>query len=241
MSLNLTKATGTDYFLTKELLVALLVLLVTLVLFILWKKSRATKSDVLLVGLCDSGKTALFSYLSFNKPIQSFMSQVENIAEYKSKKSLLRLVDIPGHERVFPKYWEMYKMNCKGVMFVIDSETVQTNICDVAELLYRILTDDTIQSNKVKIMIVCNKQDKLMAKGAEVIKTLLENELDTLKLTKMSQLESIDGKKNKSLLGRKKKHFDFSHCPMPVEFAEIISACQDVVLEPVVNWLEKMQ
>lgn len=26
-------------------------------------------------------------------------------------------------------------------------------------------------------MIVCNKQDKLMAKGAEVIKTLLEKEL----------------------------------------------------------------
>lgn len=118
MSLNLTKATGTDYFLTRELVVALLVLLVTLgkrpvwhlklfllircllipiffiVLFVLWKKSRATKSDVLLVGLCDSGKTALFSYLSFNKPIQSFMSQVENISEYKSKKVLYKLLDI---------------------------------------------------------------------------------------------------------------------------------------------------
>lgn len=64
---------------------------------------------------------------------------------------------------------------------------------------------------------------------------------DTLKLTKLSQLESIDGQKNKILLGRKKKTFDFSHCPMPVEFAEIISACQDVVLEPVINWLEKIQ
>lgn len=44
-------------------------------------------------------------------------------------------------------------------------------------LLYRILTDATIQSNKSKIVILCNKQDKMMAKGSEVIKTLLEKEL----------------------------------------------------------------
>lgn len=124
------------------------------VLFVLWKKGRKANRDVLIVGLCDSGKTALFSYLLYNKPIQSFTSQVENIGEFKSKKvcgkaifiyyqklnylwissqNLLRIVDIPGHERVFTKYWDAYKMNCKGVMFVVDSETVQTDICDVAE------------------------------------------------------------------------------------------------------------
>lgn len=43
--------------------------------------------------------------------------------------------------------------------------------------LYRILTDATIQSNKSKIIILCNKQDKLMAKGSGVIKALLEKEL----------------------------------------------------------------
>jgi len=241
MSLNVAKAPGNDYYLTRELLVALLVLIVTVVLFILWKKSHKTNRDVLLVGLCDSGKTALFSYLLYNKPIQSFTSQVENFGEFKSKKNLLRLVDIPGHERVFPKYWDTYKMSCKGIMFVIDSETVQTNICDVAELLYRILIDTTIQSNKSKIIILCNKQDKLMAKGSEVIKTLLEKELDTLRLTKTNQLESIDGKKHMSMLGKKKKRFEFSHCQMPIEFAEVISAHQDIVLEPIKDWLEKVQ
>lgn len=117
-------------------------------------------------------------------------------------QNLLRLVDIPGHERVFTKYLDIYKTTCKGVMFVIDSETVETDICDVAEyeihkefhlylrnylifihfrLLYRILTDITLQSNKSKIIILCNKQDKLMAKGSEVIKTLLEKELYVFK------------------------------------------------------------
>lgn len=68
---------------------------------------------------------------------------------------------------------------------------------------------------------------------------------DTLRLTKSSQLESIDGKKNKTLLGKKKKHFEFSHCQMQVEFAEVISTesseSQDVFLNPIKDWLDKIQ
>lgn len=63
---------------------------------------------------------------------------------------------------------------------------------------------------------------------------------DTLRLTKSNQLESIDGEKNKTILGKKKKHFDFSHCQMPIEFAEVISASQDINLEPVKEWLEQI-
>jgi len=54
-------------------------------------------------------------------------------------------------------------------------------------------------------------------------------------------LESIDGKKNKTLLGKKKKHFEFTHCQMAVEFAEVISSSQDIVLEPIKDWLESIQ
>lgn len=62
-----------------------------------------------------------------------------------------------------------------------------------------------------------------------------------MRLTKSNQLESIDGKKNKTILGnKKKKRFEFSHCQMPVEFAEVTSASQDVVLEPIKDWLEKI-
>lgn len=62
-----------------------------------------------------------------------------------------------------------------------------------------------------------------------------------MRLTKSNQLESIDGKKNKTLLGKKKKHFEFAHCQMAVEFAEVISSSQDIVLEPIKGWLENIQ
>jgi hypothetical protein len=64
---------------------------------------------------------------------------------------------------------------------------------------------------------------------------------DTLRLTKSNQLESIDGKINKTILGKKKKRFEFAHCHVPVEFAEVSSASQDVVLEPIKDWLDKIQ
>ncbi|XP_050520617.1 signal recognition particle receptor subunit beta [Daktulosphaira vitifoliae] len=240
MSVNVSKELENDYFMTKELLISLLVIFISLVLIFLWRKSSKSYRDVLLVGLCDSGKTTLYSYLLFNKSVQTFTSQIENIGEYKNKKNSFRVVDIPGHERVFGKFWDLYKSGCKGIIFVIDSETVQTSLCDVADLLYRVITDDIIQSNKSRILILCNKQDKLMSKGSEAIKILLEKELDTLRITKANQLESIDGKISKTMLGKKKKSFEFSHCLNTIEFGESVTFSQDHVIESVKNWLEKI-
>lgn len=48
-------------------------------------------------------------------------------------QSFLRVVDIPGHERVRSKFFDQYKNIARGVVFVIDSTTVQKEIRDVAE------------------------------------------------------------------------------------------------------------
>lgn len=45
----------------------------------------------------------------------------------------LRVVDIPGNERLRGRYLDQYKYVAKGVLFVIDSCTVQKDIRDVAE------------------------------------------------------------------------------------------------------------
>lgn len=43
--------------------------------------------------------------------------------------------------------------------------------------LYTILLDPAIQSNSPALLILCNKQDQPMAKGSQVIQSLLEKEL----------------------------------------------------------------
>lgn len=45
----------------------------------------------------------------------------------------LRVVDLPGHERLRVKFLDHYKNTTKAVGFVIDSVMVQKEIRDVAE------------------------------------------------------------------------------------------------------------
>jgi signal recognition particle receptor subunit beta len=45
----------------------------------------------------------------------------------------LRVIDIPGHERLRGKFFDEYKGTARGVIYVIDSVTFQKDIQDVAE------------------------------------------------------------------------------------------------------------
>lgn len=89
----------------------------------------------------------------------------------------LQIIDIPGHERLRDKFFDTFKSAARGIVFVIDSSTLQKCVRDVAEYLYTVLSDNVVSSVKPKILILCNKQDHLSAKGCEVIKSVLEKEL----------------------------------------------------------------
>lgn len=86
-------------------------------------------------------------------------------------------MDIPGHERLRDKFFEQYKGIAKGVVFVVDSVTLQQDIRDVAEFLYNILIDSVIASGCSDVLILCNKQDQTFAKGTTAVKSILEKEL----------------------------------------------------------------
>lgn len=75
------------------------------------------------------------------------------------------------------KFFEQYKSVAKGIVFVVDSLTLQQDVRDAAEYLYNILTDLIIVQNKPKILILCNKQDQSLAKGSNVVKSIFEKEL----------------------------------------------------------------
>lgn len=64
---------------------------------------------------------------------ETFTSIAENVAEYKSDNVNARLVDIPGHERLRLRFFDQYKITSKGIVYVVDSVTVQKDIRDVAE------------------------------------------------------------------------------------------------------------
>lgn len=89
----------------------------------------------------------------------------------------MRIIDIPGYERLRGKFVDQYKSSARCVLYVVDSLTIQKDIRDVAEFLYNILSDHAIANNISALLIVCNKQDIPLAKSTAVIKSLLEKEL----------------------------------------------------------------
>lgn len=60
---------------------------------------------------------------------------------------------------------------------MVDSSRFQKEVKEVAEFLYILLTDPVVHRSKLRLLVVCNKQDVALAKSAKVIQTQLEKEL----------------------------------------------------------------
>ncbi|KAK2881575.1 hypothetical protein Q8A67_018843 [Cirrhinus molitorella] len=204
--------------------VALALVILTIVFFgNFWGTSKA-RNAVLLLGLCDSGKTLLFTRLLLGKFVRTQTSITESSATYKTKNdrsSSWTLIDVPGHESLRVQIVEKYKAMARAIVFVVDSSIFQKDVRDVAEFLYSILTDNIVANNAPTLVVACNKQDITMAKSAKLIQQQLEKELNTLRLTRSAALSSQDGAVGGSVyLGKKGKDFEFSQLPNRVEFIE---------------------
>lgn len=206
------------------IIVALAVVVITCVFLKYFLTSKTVRSSVLLVGLCDSGKTLLFSRLMSGKFKRTQTSITDSSAPYKTrndKGSTWTLIDLPGHDSLRPQYLEKFKSSARAIVFVVDSAIFQKEVRDVAEFLYVLLTDSVIFRNAPTLLVACNKQDITMAKSAKLIQLQLEKEMNTLRVTRSAALSSQDGSVGGSVyLGKKGKDFEFSQLPMKVEFLE---------------------
>lgn len=212
------------------ILIAVFVIFITLVLFIIYKRKKSSRRGILITGLCDSGKTLLYTRLVHDRFVLTQTSIKENIDEYAINGKSVKIVDIPGHERLRGQFLDLHKSTTRGLIYVIDSQNVQKDIKDVAEFFYNILTDPVIYSNSPAILILCNKQDQPLVKNSKAIKTLLEKELNTLKLTKSSQLESLDAnaKSANVLLGEEDEAFTFAAMSQyKIDFADAYATNDD--------------
>ncbi|XP_046832602.1 signal recognition particle receptor subunit beta [Vespa crabro] len=225
------------------ILTAVLAIVITLVLYAIWRKRRSVGQNIILTGLSDAGKTLIYARLLCSKFILTHTSVKENIGDININNNTLKIVDIPGDERLRYKFFDKYKISAKGIVFVIDSVTFQKNIRDVAEYLYNLLSDID-GHKKLPILILCNKQDQTMAKGCIVIKSLLEKELNLLRLTKTNQLEATDATSSNVFLGKSNKDFEFNHLNSKVEFAESSAFIKDpetpAQMEALDAWLQNV-
>ncbi|CAD5111418.1 DgyrCDS727 [Dimorphilus gyrociliatus] len=179
---NAKKVTDFDAFLsnydtTTLAIAATFILGIITVLIFFIKRSTGSGNSILFMGINNAGKTAIFLNLikSENRLTITSMKQNEGTVQVGGKS--LKIIDLPGNERIRKQYMDQFKKSVKAVFFVVDSFTLPKEVKDVAELLYDILIDGTLTKYSPTIVIVCNKQDHAMAKSSSVIKNLLQKEL----------------------------------------------------------------
>jgi signal recognition particle receptor subunit beta len=172
--------------------------MIVAITFLITRKFKKTTNVVLLMGLSNAGKTAIFSKLVFNKPKKSVQSLKENEAHMKDFD--LKLIDLPGADRLRPKYWDQYRQSVKQIIFVVDSTTVEISLSNCAEFLYSILSDQIVHGNKLRFAIACHKQDIEGAQSKSKIKSILEEELTAIKETKRGQLGRTSDVENEDYL-----------------------------------------
>lgn len=195
------------------------------------------RRDILLTGLCESGKTLTWTQFILSEDRETYTSVKENVGGISMEKGNFRLVDIPGHERLRNKFFDQFKASARLLVFTVDSSTLQKDVRDVADFLYTVLADKAVATTP--IIIACNKQDSAMAKGSTVIKTLLEKELNLVRQTRTNQLQSVDNSvSNVVFLGRQGKDFEFAQLQQHVEFVECSAKTRD--LEGLQGLIKKM-
>jgi len=202
--------------------IGLLVGLITLIVLFIWRRRKSLGRDVLICGVCDSGKTTLLAQLVVGKPMETYTSMVHNVfpLEVLGKPSL-NLIDVPGHERIRGGVVEQFSTSARALVFMVDSNTVAKQVRDVAEYLHSILANKTIYMNSPPLVVMCNKQDGGLAKTAQSVQALLEKELEKVRVTSSHQLEGLEGETSSAVfLGKEGKSFEFKDLPCHVTFLE---------------------
>ncbi|CAG9534616.1 unnamed protein product [Cercopithifilaria johnstoni] len=209
---------------TIRIWIAFIVVLISVLAYIL-KRKLTRGNTILIVGLCDSGKTMLFSKLiNPEYSPETYTSLKENRCEDVSITSdkLVTLVDFPGSERLrkqlFGNYLQKNRSSLKGIVFVIDSSTFSKRSRDVAAFLYDVLYES---EKKIPMLVACNKQNCPLAKSSQAVRTALEREFGYINGTREAALDSTDGIAKKRTLTSTGKSFRWDDLSSPrLDFIE---------------------
>ncbi|KAI9012101.1 signal recognition particle receptor beta subunit-domain-containing protein [Phycomyces nitens] len=202
-------------------------------------KKKQTGDTILLLGVSDAGKTALYTLIRFGKKAATVTSMKENQSSVTLGNKTFDLVDMPGHERIRYRYSEFIPVG-RGIVYVIDSTTVSRQIRPVAEYLYNVLASLEAQKRKMPVLIACNKADMITALPKDKIQALLEAEINRLRGTRTAAVEqqNSEGDDQESFLGYEGEAFRFEHLETMVDFETC--SVQKEEIETVTGWIASL-
>lgn len=165
----------------------------------MYGKVKSHRDTFMILGPSGSGKTCLFyslNNLSENTDIPRtqlslksnetdihikdlLLNLEENTKEYSPSLSV-RIVDIPGHPKLFHEWVKYDKKRVIGIVFMIDSANISRDPRICTEFLFQVITDPDISKNEIPILICCNKSDLPQSAPSRLVKASLYGELQSL-------------------------------------------------------------
>merc|ERR1711916_323130 len=132
--------------------------------------SRKKTTRLLMIGLDNAGKSTILYKLKLGEVVQSIPTIGVNVetVEYKSLKFMVW--DIGGQDRI-RNLWRHYYNGTQGLIFVVDSAD-RDRIDEAREELHKALNE--VELEKVKVLILANKQDLPQAMPAAEVSEKLQ-------------------------------------------------------------------
>ena len=135
--------------------------------------SRYFKKDtrVLMLGLDAAGKTTTLYKLKLDEYVTSIPTIGFNVENVVYKNLSMTIWDVGGQDRI-RNLWKHYYENADALIFMIDS-CDRSRFSEVADELFKVLSDDTLKRCLKAVLIFCNKCDSENAAGANEILSVL--------------------------------------------------------------------
>ena len=161
-------------------------LLITLVI-ILKRKPKNNKKEIGIVGERAAGKTQLFMGLAGGKTFESVPSIANNICQFEVGRKQYKLCDFIGDnlskEEVIG---EIVRFNT--LVHVVDG-TDSKKLGDAAQFIYRVLVNKQFQKDPCNFIVFLNKNDLKTFHGQEKLIKRIEDEIETIKVTRRNLTE----------------------------------------------------
>ncbi|KAG5493696.1 hypothetical protein JIQ42_02070 [Leishmania sp. Namibia] len=146
---------------------------------------RRPRSSTVLIGLPDSGKTALYVQLVHHQQLlESRTSMRANVGYMRAAAQHglsngtagVRVIDCPGHPRLYEEMLRAVR-EAVNVVVVIDSVTVQDSqhegVGALAELLFNVLQAPEFYGVR-RLLFACTKRDEVISYTSKAVRKLLE-------------------------------------------------------------------
>eukprot|EP01102_Stenamoeba_stenopodia_P010315 TRINITY_DN3097_c0_g1_i2.p1 TRINITY_DN3097_c0_g1~~TRINITY_DN3097_c0_g1_i2.p1 ORF type:complete len:271 (-),score=80.07 TRINITY_DN3097_c0_g1_i2:128-940(-) len=222
-----------------SLAMTVLVVLPTLLIFFLLRR-KDKRNGIMLLGLSGSGKTSLFYLLRDGEvyPVLSSIKENEGTFFFKggndrNHTNPVHLIDYPGHSRLRPRINHFLPIT-RAIVFMCDAVDFLKEKHLVAEFLYELLTNKTVNKTDIPILIVANKSDLLTASKIDEIKSQLEQEINSLRSTRDSR---IDDDQESITLGIEGENIKLDQLQVDIKWAANVSVKNNDGVEQISSFI----